>query len=102
MLLFTERKTTPPIYKALSKQYKDKLLLGEVRKNEAGLAQKFGVTQFPKILVITDPYDFKGEGYSGELKIDLITKFLNGYSYKAAAYEKKLEVVELTEQRHKN
>lgn len=38
VLLFTERKSTPPIYKALSKQYKDKLLLGEVRKSEADLA----------------------------------------------------------------
>lgn len=34
VLLFTERKTTAPIFKALSKQYKDKLLFGEVRKSE--------------------------------------------------------------------
>jgi len=31
VLLFTERKTTAPLFKALSKQYKDKLLFGEVR-----------------------------------------------------------------------
>ncbi len=37
VLLFTERKSTPPIYKALSKQYKDKLLLGEVRKSDTAL-----------------------------------------------------------------
>ena len=39
VLLFTERKSTPPIYKALSKQYKDKLLMGEVRKSDAKLVQ---------------------------------------------------------------
>lgn len=44
VLLFTERKTTAPIFKALSKQYKDKLLFGEVRKSEVSLATKFGVT----------------------------------------------------------
>jgi hypothetical protein len=32
VILFTERKTTAPIFKALSKQFKDKLLFGEVRK----------------------------------------------------------------------
>ena len=37
VLLFTERKTTAPLLKALSKQYKDKLLFGEVRKSEAQL-----------------------------------------------------------------
>ena len=37
ILLFTERKTTAPIFKALSKQYKDKLLFGEVRKSETDL-----------------------------------------------------------------
>lgn len=34
VLLFTERKTTPPIFKSLSKTYKDKLLFGEVRKTD--------------------------------------------------------------------
>ncbi len=34
VLLFTERKTTAPLFKALSKIYKDKLLFGEVRKSE--------------------------------------------------------------------
>ena len=38
VLLFTERKTTAPIFKALSKQYKEKLLFGEVRKSEVSLA----------------------------------------------------------------
>jgi len=44
VLLFTERKTTAPIFKALSKQFKDKLLFGEVRKtSEQALVDKFKV-----------------------------------------------------------
>jgi hypothetical protein len=86
----------------LSKQYKDKLLFGEVRKAEDKLAKQFKITEYPKILVITDPHNHEGEIYQGDLKIDLITKFLNNYSYKAATYEKKLEVLELTEERYKN
>lgn len=41
VLLFTERKSTAPIFKSLSKKYKDKLLFGEVRKSEASLIEKF-------------------------------------------------------------
>jgi len=37
VLIFTERKTTAPLFKALSKSYKDKLLFGEVRKSETEL-----------------------------------------------------------------
>ncbi len=55
VLLFTERKTTAPLFKALSKQYKEKLLFGEVRKSEADLVARFGVTKFPTMMVLTDP-----------------------------------------------
>lgn len=63
VLLFTERKTTAPIFKALSKQYKDKLIFGEVRKSELKLIEKFSVTQFPTILVVTDPHEFSSESF---------------------------------------
>lgn len=97
VLLFTERKSTAPIFKALSKQFKEKLLFGEVRKSSEGdLVAKFKVTQFPTLLVITDPQAHEGEVYSGELKIDRLTKFLNQYSYKQATYEKKLDLIQLT------
>jgi hypothetical protein len=92
VLLFTERKTTAPIFKALSRQYKDKLFLGEVRKSETSLIQKYGITSFPTLLVVTDPNEYKGEVYQDELKIDRLTKFLNSYTYKTAAYVRKTEI----------
>ncbi len=102
VLLFTERKTTAPIFKALSKQFKDKLLFGEVRKSQAeDLVAKFKVTQFPTLLAITDPFSFESETYQGELKIDRLTKFLNQYSYKTAQYERKLDFTRLTQAKYK-
>ena len=77
VLLFTERKSTAPIFKALSKQFKDKLVFGEVRKSETDLITKYKVTQFPTLLVISDPHAYEGEAYQKDMKIDLITKFLN-------------------------
>jgi protein disulfide-isomerase A6 len=84
VLLFTERKTTAPIMKALSKQYKDKLLMGEVRLSteKIGLFEKFEIVKTPTLLVITDFEEFKGDVYNGELNIDQISKFLNNYEYK--------------------
>jgi hypothetical protein len=37
ILIFTERKTTAPLFKSLSLTYKDKLVFGEVRKEETDL-----------------------------------------------------------------
>jgi len=44
VLIFTERKSTAPLYKALSKSFKDKLLFGEIRSSEASLVAKFSVS----------------------------------------------------------
>jgi hypothetical protein len=81
VLIFTERKTTAPLFKALSKQYKDKLQFGEVRKSETELIEKFNINKFPSLIVITDPYEYQNEQFQGEFKIDLLNKFLNKYAY---------------------
>ena len=43
ILLFTDKKSTPAVYKALSKKYKDRLLFGEIRKSDEALCAKFKV-----------------------------------------------------------
>jgi len=40
-LLFTDKKSTPAIYKALSKKFLGKAVFGEVRKSEIQLIQQF-------------------------------------------------------------
>lgn len=69
-MLFTDRKTTAPLFKSLSKTYKDKLVFGEVKK-EAKLIANFGVTKIPTLMVLTDPLEYKGEVYDmSNIKID--------------------------------
>lgn len=77
VILFTERKSTAPLYKALSKSYKDKLVFGETRQSDTVLIEKFKITSFPILLVITDSNEFKGDIYQGEFNIDQMNKFLN-------------------------
>jgi hypothetical protein len=69
-----------------------------VRKSsEQALVEKFKVTQFPTLLAITDPSGFEGEMYTGDLKIDRLTKFLNNYSYKTFTFDKKIDFLQLTD-----
>ena len=55
VLLFTNKKSTPPLFKALSKEYKGKLLFGQVRSSEDKLIEKFKVINYPTLMVLTDP-----------------------------------------------
>ena len=58
VLLFTNKKSTPPLYMALSKDFKGKLIFGEIRQANSGLLKKFGVKNLPTLLVITDSSTF--------------------------------------------
>lgn len=80
VLLFTDRKSTAPLFKSLSKTYKDKLMFGEVKK-EPKLIENFKVTKIPTLMVVTDPYEYKGDLYDmTDIKIDQLQKFLSTYS----------------------
>jgi DnaJ family protein C protein 16 len=70
VLLFTDKKTTPAIFKSLSKKFLDKLVFGEVRHTEAELVANFKVTEFPTLLVVTDIETLTGDKYSGDIKVD--------------------------------
>jgi hypothetical protein len=51
VILFTERKSTVPLYKGLSAEFRKQLAFGEVRKWEAGdLSSKFGIDSFPTLI----------------------------------------------------
>ncbi len=58
MILFTNKKTTPPLLKALSKDLKGKLIFGEVRGDNSPLIQKFNLKSLPTLLVVTDAYNY--------------------------------------------
>lgn len=99
VLLFTERKNTAPLFKSLSKTYKDKLVFGEIKMSSGQeLFKKFGVTETPTLLALTDPANYVGEKYDvkNEMKIDQLKKFLSNYAYKTTKVEKKMELYHLT------
>jgi protein disulfide-isomerase-like protein len=51
VILFTERKSTVPLYKGMSAEFRKQLAFGEVRKSEAGdLSNKFGIDSYPTLI----------------------------------------------------
>lgn len=100
VLLFTSRKTTPPLLKALSKDYKGRLDFGEVRQSSKTLISKFKVQNFPTVMVVTDALAFRGVSFEGEFKRDPIANFLREYAYsnkQAAPSAGNGQLAELTE-----
>ena len=70
VLLFTDKKTTPAMFKALSKRYLDKLVFGEVRSAETELVNSFQIKEFPTLIVLTEQDSMTSQAYTGEHKVD--------------------------------
>eukprot|EP00349_Pseudokeronopsis_sp_Brazil_P002447 CAMPEP_0202957470 /NCGR_PEP_ID=MMETSP1396-20130829/1846_1 /ASSEMBLY_ACC=CAM_ASM_000872 /TAXON_ID= /ORGANISM="Pseudokeronopsis sp., Strain Brazil" /LENGTH=151 /DNA_ID=CAMNT_0049674949 /DNA_START=257 /DNA_END=712 /DNA_ORIENTATION=+ len=63
-LLFTDKKGTPLVYKALSSHFDKTLQFGLVRETETGIAAKYKVKSFPAIFLIKSK-DGKPQKYDG-------------------------------------
>lgn len=79
VLLFTENKDTPTLYKALSYNFEKTLLFGIVRSSETALCNKLKVKKFPTIHLVK-PGVSKHEVYDGEMNYYGISNFINVYS----------------------
>jgi hypothetical protein len=78
VLLFTESKDTPTIYKALSYNFGKTLFFGIVRSSEPSLAKKYKVKTFPSVFLVKP-----GEAarkFDGDMKYYDISTFINVYS----------------------
>ena len=82
VLLFTSKKETPSMYKALSKFFINKLIFGEVMQSEKEVIQLFGIKKFPTLMVILDEEKNKYDSYNGKITYEDVKKFLNKYSNK--------------------
>jgi len=54
VLLFTDKKGTPVVFKALSANFDKTLLFGLVRDSESGIASKYKVKSYPSLFMIKD------------------------------------------------
>lgn len=79
MLLFTEKKGTPIVYKALSTHFDKTLEFGLIRPSESSLVSKYAVTSYPTFILLKaeqKPRKYEGASYSYQDLFD----FINVYS----------------------
>ncbi|CAD8199025.1 unnamed protein product [Paramecium pentaurelia] len=79
VILFTNKKSTPPLFKALSKEFKGKLEFAMIRQSERQLASIFKITEFPSLIVAQNDQDFKV--FEQDFRKDEIVKFLRQFAY---------------------
>jgi hypothetical protein len=100
VLLFTNKKSSPLMYRGLSGYFYDRLALGIVYETEKNLCKKLGIKNFPTIMVIQtieddviidDPNEIF---YDGKMDTENIVTFLEKYALK-----EKLYITERTHQR---
>lgn len=76
LLLFTARKNTGVMFLSLANEFKDKIIFAEVLKEDP-LTAKFGVTEFPTLMLLTDSPNYKGKKFEGSMTKTLIMHFLS-------------------------
>ena len=102
IILFNAKKSTPTVIKALSKKYLERLTFGEIKEGEEDLVKRFGIETFPTILALTDPENYSGEKYEGEMNIDQLTKFMGNYAYSTPKKPEITDFIELTNKKMNN
>ena len=92
VLLFSKSKGTKPLIKALSSIFRRRLLIGEIRstKPNTALIKKFGVSAFPRLLLIgeegSEPTVFEKKPTFNRLK-----NFLDSHALKKPVSKKERE-----------
>jgi len=79
MLLFTETKSAPMVFRALSTYFDKTLEFGMVKKEEADLAKQYKVTKFPTFMLIKNkekPIIYDGNSFT----YSELFEFINIYS----------------------
>jgi protein disulfide-isomerase A6 len=82
-LLFTSKTTTTPLYKALSYEFKDRILLGEVQEKETELVNRFGIDTFPTFLIIKNDDAKTTVKFEDELSYPTLSSFIDTHALPA-------------------
>jgi thiol-disulfide isomerase/thioredoxin len=86
VLLFSDKKGVPLIFKALSSHFDKTLLFGLIRETETGLMSKYKVKSFPAVFMIKEkdgkPQKYEGKEYSYQAIFDFINIYSETFVFK--------------------
>lgn len=74
-ILFTEKGTTSALLRSVAIDFLGSIKVGQVRSKESDAVEKFGVTEFPSVVLVPGK-DTENKVYSGEMKKKPLVDFL--------------------------
>merc|ERR1711972_673080 len=78
VIFFTDRKSTPPLLKALSIEFMGRAALGIVLTDaEAALVSRLGVDKRPAMLHVLDEDSLEADRFDKEFKKEALSRFLS-------------------------
>lgn len=93
LILFTDKKQTPLIFRGLSNYFYNQLLFGEIEKEQTALIKKFGITKFPTLMIYKTQEDALNtldepelEFYKGKVNAKEIVEFLTEFALPSKKY----------------
>lgn len=78
-ILFTEKGTTSPLIRALAVDFLGAVDVAQVRNKESASVEKFGVSEFPTLIVVPGG-GVEHQLYAGELKKQPMVEFLSKFA----------------------
>jgi len=97
VLLFTDKTLTSPLFKALSKEFKNSVSFGLVKKSSNKLIEKFAITEFPKVMIVKNMLDYTGDFLEETINKDSIVKFIRKDVQEKTSGDTKNKVNEIKE-----
>ncbi|RGB36375.1 hypothetical protein C1646_697398 [Rhizophagus diaphanus] len=80
IILFTNKEKTTHLYKALSVEFHNRLLLGEVRQKESEVVERFNIKKFPTLIAIDIKTGESTEYTAEKFNYENLAKFLNKFA----------------------
>ncbi|KAJ3299549.1 protein disulfide isomerase (PDI) protein [Borealophlyctis nickersoniae] len=80
VILVSQKPSTPPLFKALSAEYKGRLIFGEAKNTYRDAVEKLGVDSVPAVYLVGKEEDAKPVRYEGAMKYAALTEFLDKYA----------------------
>lgn len=75
-ILFTDKGKTSATLKAIAIDFKGSIKVAQIRNTEKASVELFGITEFPKLILLPGGEAAEGIVYDGEMKKDDMIKFL--------------------------
>lgn len=86
-LLFSTKSDVTPLYKSMAIKYKSKIVFGQVKSTETELVSRYGLENFPALLVFEKKDDTSPQKFEGTISPEALEEFFGSIAAKVQGGE---------------